>query len=224
MIEISQLSYSIPDVGTILEGIDFKINQGDFIGILGQNGAGKTTFLDLIMGFRQPNNGNILIWDEDPFLSDRSIFKEISYVSQGIAFKESVSVKDFFSFHKFFFKNYSVEEEKRLLEVFEIDRKLKIGALSTGGKRRVQIIAALAVCPKLLLIDEITAVLDPNARRIFFNLLQEFSRRHSTTILLATNIVEDLKGIVEKVFFIKNKTIKEFKAPEIESLFCQEKV
>ncbi|MBF0314015.1 MAG: ABC transporter ATP-binding protein [Oligoflexia bacterium] len=220
MIKISDMSYSIAQKSpNILTDINLDVSKGDFIGVLGKNGAGKTTLLDLMMGFRRPCKGSISILNQDPFTSDRSVFTEISYLSQDILLKDNISIESFLSFHSHFYSNYSKKHQNMLIDLFKLDLKSKIGGLSTGEKRRAQIIAAIASMPKILIIDEITAVLDPDARMLFFNILKEINTTQSTTIILATNIVEDLKNRVNSVLFINNTKMENCEASKISVLF-----
>ena len=219
MIEIINMSYSIPNSGDILTDVNLNITSNDFIGILGKNGAGKTTLIDIMMGFRKPSAGKVSILGSDPVASNRSVFKEVAYLSQDISLKDDISIEAFFEFHKYFFINYSVDEERRLMDIFGLDYKSKIGGHSTGQKRRIQIIAALASRPKILFIDEITAVLDPDARYLFFKLIKEVNATQSTVVLLATNIVEDLKDRIDGLYFIRNTKLEHHNASHIDSLF-----
>ena len=114
--------------------------------------------------------------------------------------------------------------KKKLMDIFELDSKSKIGRLSTGQKRRVQIIAALASRPKILFIDEITAVLDPNARNVLFKILKDINSSQKTTILLATNIVEDLKERVNSIYFIQDSLLEYHPVSDIDSLFINSKL
>ena len=224
MIEMKNMSYSFPNVGNILTDVNLSVESSDIIGILGKNGAGKTTLIDIMMGFRRPSAGKVSLLGSDPAMSERSIFKEVAYLSQDVSLKDDISVKDFFEFHKYFFTNYSLDEEKRLMDAFGLDYKSKIGGHSTGQKRRIQIVAALASRPKILFIDEITAVLDPDARFLFFKLIKEINTVHSTSILLATNIVEDLKGRIDRLYFIRNTKLEHHDASDIDSLFTESAV
>ena len=219
MIEITNMSYGIPNAGNILTDVNLNIASNDFIGILGKNGAGKTTLIDIMMGFKKPSVGKVSILGSDPAKSKRSIFKEVSYLSQDVSLKDDISIETFFEFHKHFFTNYSVDEEKRLMNIFGLDYKSKIGGHSTGQKRRIQIIASLASRPKILFIDEITAVLDPDARYLFFKLIKEINTTQSTTVLLATNLVEDLKDRVDSLCFIRDTKLEHHNTSHIDSLF-----
>ena len=221
MIEANNMSYSIPGVGDILVEVNFKVASNEIIGILGKNGAGKTTLIDIMMGFRNPTQGSVTVLGQDPALSSRSVFKEIAYLSQEVHLKGNITIEQFFEFHKYFFINYSNEDEKRLLDMFALDRKSKIGGLSTGQQRRANIVASLASRPKILFIDEITAVLDPDARQLFFQLIKELKSAHSTTVLLATNIVEDLKGRIDGLCFIRDGRLERPNISDMDSLFME---
>jgi ABC-2 type transport system ATP-binding protein len=113
-----------------------------------------------------------------------------------------ISVKEMFNFYEYFYPNYSREIERKLLELFEIDKSKKFGALSTGQKIKGMLCAAFSSQTDLYLFDEVTAVLDPKSRRNFFKFLKWFKEKHCCSILLATNIAEDLTNSVEKVIFI----------------------
>jgi ABC-2 type transport system ATP-binding protein len=219
MIKVKDVTYSIPNVGLILKDVNFEINRGDYIGLLGKNGAGKTTLIDLLMGFKRPQEGSVEVFNSDPAVSDRTKFSDVAFLSQDIWLKDNISVLDFFKFHSAFYETYSLEDQSVLLNKFKIDLKSKIGGLSTGQKRRVQITAALSSRPKILIIDEITAVLDPDARKTFFELLQDINSKHGVAIILATNIVEDLKDKAKSLLFIKNHLVKNCAVDGIEKLF-----
>lgn len=222
MIKVKNVSYSIPNAGPILKDVNFEINKGDYIGLLGKNGAGKTTLIDLLMGFRRPGSGTIEIFGIEPALSDRKVFSQVAFLSQDIWLKGSSRVEEFFKFHSYFFESYSYEDQENLVASFKLDLKSKIGGLSTGQKRRVQITAALASRPQVLLIDEITSVLDPDARKLFFELIQQLNTKHGTAIILATNIMEDLKDKAKTIFFINNHFLEKHSGDKIDTLFTGE--
>jgi ABC-2 type transport system ATP-binding protein len=219
MIKVKNLVYQIPQGDVVLDEINFEVNQGEFLGILGRNGAGKTTLLDLIMGFRAHTSGEILVHDEYPQSTNKLNAHEVAFLSQDLKLKQGTTVGKYLDFHSFFYPNYSKQKEQELLQFFELDPKQKIGSLSTGQQKKTQIVSGIASQAKLILIDEITAVLDPETRLKFFILLEKIHRDGKSSIVLATNIVEDLIGRVDKILFIdKNKAqvLTEF---EIHDLF-----
>lgn len=219
LISLRNATYQIPYADTLLEGINLEVHVGDFLGILGPNGAGKTTIMDIFMGFRELASGQIEVLGENPFQLERVKRREISFLSQDIAHMAGLSVRDFLDFHTAFFPNHSVSFERELIERMKIDPDKKIGSLSLGQQKKVQIISGLSVRPKLLLIDEITAVLDPNSRQVFFEMLQEYRKERPCAILLATNIMEELVENVDKILFLKDKKLFPHDPKEIGALF-----
>lgn len=219
MLKVSNLIYQVPQGDVVLDNINFEVKQGEFLGILGRNGAGKTTLLDLIMGFRPHSSGQILVHDEYPQSTNKLNAHEVAFLSQDLKLKQGTSVGKFLEFHSFFYPQYSKQKEKDLLNFFELDPKQKIGSLSTGQQKKTQIIAGIASQAKLILIDEITAVLDPETRLKFFVLLEKIHSEGLSAIVLATNIVEDLNGRVDKILFIDRNKAEVLENYEINELF-----
>jgi len=206
LISIENLSYTVPYGETILKDINLELGAGEFLGLLGHNGSGKTTLIDIILGNRGYTGGSIKILDEDPHNAERKNKKDIVYLSQDVQIRGDVTIKEFLKFHSAFYPNYSTEIQSHLLDVFDITPDQKVGVLSTGQQKKVQVVAGLSAKPKLIIIDEITAVMDPETRDIFFRELMATNIDHNSSIILATNIAEDLVDRANKVLFIENQT------------------
>ncbi len=219
IIRFERVSYSIPYGESILENVQLEISAGEYIGVLGHNGAGKTTLMDLLMGFRKASSGSLTVFEEDPHAIARSHRKSVVFLSQDVGIKGSLTIRQFLDFHAEFFSEYSKKEEAHLLKVFKLDPEQKVGSLSTGQQKKVQVVAAFSTCPKLILIDEITAVMDPETRKIFFRELERVRKTYSPAILLATNIAEDLVERCEKIIFIHDKKSSLHTPDEISRLF-----
>ncbi|MFC2000121.1 metal ABC transporter ATP-binding protein [Chloroflexota bacterium] len=164
---------------SILEGIDLSIEQDDFLGIIGPNGGGKTTLLKVILGLTKPSHGKVLVLGNSPEKSRRSI----GYVPQHNLFDRDfpASVWAVVLMGRFgkagLFRRYSGEDsnaaETALREVNMWDYKdRQIGRLSGGEQQRVFIARALVSEPRLLLLDEPTASVDPPAQTEFYELLE----------------------------------------------------
>ncbi len=219
IVKLNDVTYKIPNGDTVYEKLNCEIYLGDFFGVLGKNGAGKTTLIDLLMGYRPITSGDIQIFGENPMSSHRRKKEDIFILSHDIQIQSSHSVENYLEFTSFFYENYDKVKEKELLEYFQINPKSKMGALSTGQKVKAQIIAAFSAKPKLYLMDEVTAVLDPESRKQFFTLLKALKAERSCSLILATNIAEDLNGVVDKVLFIDHKKANVHDVKEIEHLF-----
>jgi ABC-2 type transport system ATP-binding protein len=219
LIKLKNVDYQVPNGQTVYENLNFELFLGDFFGVLGKNGAGKTTLIDLLMGYRPITTGEISILGEDPMSSHRRKKHEIFVLSHDIQIQQSHKVQNYLEFTSYFYDNYDHKLEKQMLDYFGIDINAKFGALSTGQKVKAQIVAAVAARPKLILIDEVTAVLDPESRKRFFMVLKKLKRQGNCSVIMATNIAEDLNGIVDKVLFIDHKRADVYPVDEIKHLF-----
>ena len=219
IIHLKDMSYSIPYGEKILEDVNLELDAGIFLGVLGHNGAGKTTLMDILMGFRKASTGEALVLGEDPHAIARSHRKDVAFLSQDVNLKGSLSIRQFLDFYAGFHPGYSAEMESHLLKVFGLKDDSKIGSLSLGQQKKVQVVSGLAALPKLILIDEITAVLDPETRVVFFREIQKYREKHPCAVILATNIAEDLIGRVDSILFVKDRHAKLYSPDEIARLF-----
>lgn len=216
---MKQLSYSYPYSSPILQNVDLELDPGKFLGVLGHNGAGKTTLIDIITGVKNITSGEIKIFGENPFIKERLHKEKVIFLSQDVSIKGSLTIGEFLQFHSAFYPQYSKEDENYLLTAFLLKRSMKVGSLSTGQQKKVQIIAGLSSRPKLLIIDEITAVLDPETRDIFFRELASIKVKHETSIILATNIAEDLVERADSILFVSEQKAVLHSPSDIKKLF-----
>jgi len=209
IISIHQLGYTINE-RVILRDIAASIPHGAFVGVLGENGAGKTTLLDLLMGFRVPSEGMATVWGQQPHQDHWEARRRIAYLSEKVDIPGDWSIREFLEFHQFFYPQYSHEREQDLLNEFRITPEERVGNLSAGEVRRVQIVAALASAPDIVVVDEISAVLDIVGRRRFMKLLHEQSQVSQATIVFATNIIEDLVNHISHILLLRQGTLRTF--------------
>lgn len=219
LIDLKDVSYSVPNGQLVYENLNFRLEEGDFVGVLGRNGAGKTTLIDLLMGFRPISSGQIQVLGEDPMSFHRRQKEQIVVLSHDIKPQKNYSVQNYLDFMSFFYSRYDKKKEEELLAYFNLNPKSKMGSLSTGQGVKVQVIAALSASPKLLIMDEVTAVLDPESRKQFFSLMRSLKEQKSCGLILATNIAEDLNGVVDKVLFIDQHEASTYAVEQIEYLF-----
>lgn len=202
MIIFKNVTYQIPNGDVIYHDLDLKIHENEFYGVLGKNGAGKSTLIEMMMGLRKISQGEIQVLGEDPQSSYRSQKHRIFVVTHDMMVPSNITIKHLLEYYAFFYPNYDLTVQSELLDLFEINIKKKFGALSTGQKIKALLCAAFAAKCDLYLLDEVTAVLDPKSRRNFFKYLRTFRQKHPCSLLLATNIAEDLYQSVDNVIFI----------------------
>lgn len=224
LISVENMSYTIPYGVDVLKNISFSLYEGEFLGVLGRNGVGKTTLIDLILGIRSCTSGTINVLGENPTENGRRHLNSVCFLSQDSIIKGSISIEQYLKFYASLYPTYSIEQELFLLDFFSLDKKTQVGALSTGQKKKIQAVAALSAFPKIILIDEITAVLDPETRDQLFRVLLHLKEKNGLSIVLATNIAEDLVSRADKILFIDKGEGSIHGPSEILKLFQVEKV
>jgi len=213
------VSYAYDYENPVFKDVNFEINEGEFWGILGKNGAGKTSLVEVLLGLRWTDTGDVKILGKSNRTRDKDYLKNISFLSHDIQLPGSLKISEFLNFHSFFYENYSKEIEADLLNYFSIDKDKKIGTLSTGQQRKIQIIAGLAANTKLIIIDEITAVLDPESRARLYIKLHDHSKQMNKTILLATNLIEDLEIYADKILHVSDSTTEVLSSKDLNGMF-----
>lgn len=209
-VQIKDVSFSANKTRFLLQNISLSISPGSFVALLGENGAGKTTLMDLLMGFRKPSSGQIWVNDKEPSSDPWAQRAEIAYLSEKWGLPGDWSVSDFLSFNQFFYPRYSKDLESELISIFKVKPSSRIFNLSAGEVRRVQVVSSLSINPQLVLVDEITAVLDIIGRQRFLDFLTRMSQQNNTTVILATNILENLVNHISHVALISQSRLQLF--------------
>ncbi|MDF2606780.1 MAG: transporter related protein [Bacillales bacterium] len=188
-----------------LNKINLKITTGVY-GILGANGSGKTTLMRIIASVMKPSSGNVFLNGQDIIEMDHQYRDLIGYSPQHVGLYENFTAEKFLKYIaalKGLSKedtNHKVNEVLALVGLSE-NRKEKVGKFSGGMKRRVGIAQALLNDPKILIVDEPTAGLDPKERIRFRNLLSSISTNR--IVLLSTHIVSDIEFIAKEILVLK---------------------
>lgn len=213
-IEIKNLDYSPIGHSKILNNLNACFEQGSFVALLGENGAGKTTLLDMIMGFKKPSSGELRVRGELPARDPWQQRQSIVYLSEKMDIPGDWTVRQYLQFNRYFYNHYSDNLEQELIQEFRVSENSRLGSMSAGEVRRVQIVGALATEPSLIVVDEITAVLDIVGRRRFMARLYEQNKKRGCTIILATNILEELERYISNVLIMKDGKISVFEKIE----------
>ncbi len=199
-IVLENVSFSY-DTTPVLENVSLSIQEGDFVGIFGPNGGGKTTLLQIIMGFLHPSEGKVSLWNDLP----EKALSRIGYVPQIARFDKQfpITVEEVVLMgclsHLSFWGTLKPKHKQIALDALkqvgmESFKDHCFGNLSGGQAQRVLIARALASEPKLLILDEPTASVDPEAEEAILQILTKL--KGSITILMVTH---DLQTIVQKV-------------------------
>ena len=202
-IEISHVTKKYSNGVLALDDISFCVGSGVF-GLLGHNGAGKTTLMKALVTVLSPSTGTIRVCGFDSRKQGNEVRERIGYLPQELAMYPSLSVFDFVNYMaelKGIHDKKAVNEVLEQVEMLEFSKR-KIKQLSGGMKRRVGIAQALIGNPKILVVDEPTAGLDPEERVRFRGLLSRYARE-GRTVLLSTHIVEDVHQLCEELAVLR---------------------
>lgn len=179
----------------VLNGVDFSVAQGEVVGLLGRNAAGKTTLIYIAMGLLHPQAGSVRVFGLSPTEDAVAVKKRIGYVAEDQVLPTNSSIADLIAFHRYLFGRWDEDLERQILERFRLDRKNKIGKLSKGQSRAVALLLAICHTPELLLLDEPAAGLDPAARRDFLEVAIQFLNRAGSTILYSSHYMNDIERL-----------------------------
>jgi len=210
-IEIKNLNKEYNNILAV-KNINFTINKGSIVGLLGPNGCGKTTTIGMILGLIKPTSGTVLINDLNIENENNrtKILEKVNFISPYVELPKKLTVEENL---KVYGKLYGVSnlQDKisdlmKQLNLFEL-KKRKTGELSSGQKNRVSLAKALINEPEILLLDEPTASLDPDVGDYIRTYLENFASRKNTTILLASHNMNEVERLCNEVMMMKNGKI-----------------
>ena len=204
LIEAKGLTKTFGD-NRAVDGVELSVTRGEVVGFLGPNGAGKSTTMKMISGFLEPDTGSAAVCGHDVQTDPIAAKQKIGYLPEGAPAYSDMVVADFLTFvgklrglrgDRLNERLADMAEQINLTEVWD----QQIENLSKGYKRRVGIAQALIGDPKLLIVDEPTAGLDPGERNRFYNLLAEVGE--NVIVILSTHIVQDVKELCTQMAII----------------------
>lgn len=199
------------DGKSVVDHVTFSIKEGELFGLLGVNGAGKTTIIKMLCGLTKPSSGNVTILDHDLHNNMEQIKKVIAISPQETAIAPNLTVREnlelFAGIHGFSKEETKVKTNK-IMDVFSLHpyEKQKSKKLSGGWQRKLSIALALITEPQILFLDEPTLGLDILARRELWNLIEQL--KESTTIVLTTHYLEEARSLCDRICVMKDGQVK----------------
>ena len=188
--------------GFTLDNVSFAVPKGSITGFIGQNGAGKSTTINSLLGIIRPDEGELRIFGKDIRTDELEIKQDISAVFDELPFHETLNAKMLDKMLRYIFKEWNSETFKSYLDRFQLPFKKKFGQFSKGMKMKLQIAAALSHGAKLLIMDEATTGLDPVVRNEILDIFMEYLQNEDHSILMSSHITSDLEKIADSVTFI----------------------
>ena len=210
-IEIKNLNKQYNDIRAV-QNINFKINKGSIVGLLGPNGCGKTTTIGMMLGLIKPTSGSVLINDQNIENENNrtKILGKLNFISPYVELPKKLTVEEnLIVYGKLYGVNNLQDKILDLMEKLNLleFKKRKTGELSSGQKNRVSLAKALINDPEILLLDEPTASLDPDVGDYIRTYIESFASKKGTTILLASHNMNEVERLCSEVMMMKNGNI-----------------
>ena len=198
------------DEQSVIKNISFNEKKNSIVGILGKNGAGKTTLLGMLLGLITPKKGDIFILGKNLKLNKKEILSEINFQSPYVDLPKKMTVEQNLSFYSRLYgvKNFNIVI-KNLVDDLKIRDLVKknYGSLSAGQKTKINLCKALLNKPKLLLLDEPTASLDPETSIFIRNYLLEYQKKNSSSILITSHNLDEVQAMCSNIILLKSGEI-----------------
>ena len=186
-----------------LDDVSLQIQPGTVCAVLGANGAGKSTAIRLLLGFEQPDKGDINVLEMNPKTHALEIRSRVGYVSDAPPLYEWMTVEEIGWFAAGFYPTGYQTEYDKLTKRFDLDRKQKIKGLSKGTRAKVALSLAMAHRPQLLIMDEPTSGLDPLVRREFLESMIDVAAE-GRSVLLSSHQVGEVERVADDVIVLMN--------------------
>ncbi|MBR2152084.1 MAG: energy-coupling factor transporter ATPase [Clostridia bacterium] len=228
LLEAQKLEYiysqKTPFVKQAVKGVDFCVEKGEIVGIIGHTGSGKSTLVQMLNGLLKPTSGSVTLNGEDIFANKKSLHDARFKI--GLVFQ----YPEYQLFDETVYKDISFGPSNMGLEKDEIDRRVISASklvglpphllnkspfdLSGGEKRRAAIAGVVAMEPEILILDEPTAGLDPKGRQRILDMIVELNKTTNTSVVIVSHNMEDIAKLCNKVLVLKGGEAVAFDTPE----------
>ena len=199
----------------VVDHLSFSVRTGEVFGLLGHNGAGKSTTIEMILGLKRPDTGTALIFEREAEKNRKELFEKVGVQLQSSSYQAAIRVDEVCWEHAALYKH--PQDYQKLLEKFGLEKlkKSPVSKLSGGERQKLSVVLALIGNPELIFLDELTTGLDVAARREVWRTLKDL-KNHGLTILLTTHYMEEAENLCDRILLIKNgKKIAEGTVEEV---------
>lgn len=197
-----------------VDDVSFEVSDGEIFGLIGPNGAGKTTTMECVEGFRRPNSGSITVLGLDPIRDVYAIQERIGVQLQQAQLQKRIKVWEAMHLWASLYKRPSSAGDQLLEQLGLVEKRdAWFMTLSGGQKQRLFIALALINDPEIVFLDELTTGLDPQARRVIWELVRGI-RERGKTVFLTTHLMEEAERLCDRVAVIENGRIIDVDQPQ----------
>src|SRR5215212_2400602 len=183
----------------VVDSLNLRVPQGSVYGLLGRNGAGKSTAIKMLMGMVRADSGRATLLGEDAEMLSNTARARIAYLAEGHPLYGWMTFDDAVRFTRAFYPRWNDTLVDQILDHFELRRRQKFRRLSCGQRAQVSLALAVAPDPELLVLDDPTLGLDTVVRRDFLESLIQIIQRQGRTILFSSHILGDVERVADRI-------------------------
>ena len=182
----------------IYENLSFTVPKGRILGLLGKNGTGKTTTINILSGYLKPRSGQCAIFGQDIQTMAPSLRRNIGLLIEGHVQYQFMTIQQIEKFYSAFYpKQWKKEAYYELMNKLKVAPKQRISRMSCGQRSQVALGLILAQNPELLVLDDFSLGLDPGYRRLFVDYLRDYARSENKTVFLTSHIIQDMERLID---------------------------
>jgi len=186
----------------IYENLNFTVEQGKILGLLGKNGTGKTTIINILNGYLKPYSGTCYLFGEDMRILKPSTKSRVGLLLEGHVQHSYFNIVQIEKFYSRFFPNWKSEHYWELMNRLKVTKKQKLSNMSCGQRSQVALGLILAQDPELLILDDFSMGLDPGYRRLFVDYLREYVTATGKTVFLTSHIIQDMEKLIDETIIL----------------------
>lgn len=181
----------------IYKDLSFNVPKGRILGLLGKNGTGKTTTINILNGYLKPKSGECLIFGRDVQNMKPSLRRNIGLLIEGHIQYSFMNIRQIEKFYASFYPKWKKEAFYELVGKLKITPTQRISRMSCGQRSQIALGLILAQDPELLILDDFSLGLDPGYRRLFVDYLREYARAEQKTVFLTSHIIQDMERLID---------------------------
>ncbi|MBM9538781.1 ABC transporter ATP-binding protein [Desulfobulbus alkaliphilus] len=200
-IEVHNLSHHY-NGRTIYQDLTFSVREGSICGLLGKNGQGKTTLVNILMGFLEPAGGHCLVLGEKAHDLSPATRRRIGLLHEGHLAYAFMTIDQTHRFFQGCYPGWKSDLFYHLVDKMGLPRSQRIGTMSCGQRSQVVLGTIMAQNPDLLILDDYSMGLDAGYRRLFLDVLHDFAAQGQKTIFVTSHIIQDLEQLVDTLIFL----------------------
>lgn len=181
----------------IYKNLSFEVPKGRILGLLGKNGTGKTTTINILSGYLKPREGECFIFGQNIQQMDPILKQQIGLLIEGHVQYQFMTIDEIERFYSKFYPQWKKEAYYELMKKLKVAPKQRISKMSCGQRSQVALGLILAQNPELLILDDFSLGLDPGYRRLFVEYLKDYAEAEGKTIFLTSHIIQDMERLID---------------------------